>query len=311
MNTVSVLLSAYNGSQYIEQQLESIRNQTCAVDEVVVIDDCSTDTTVDVVDEYIEGHHLENKWRLIRNRNNKGWKRNFIEGIDLTRGDIVFFSDQDDVWALNKIETYKRLLEANDDVNVIGGFEVLWDGNLNQLPLMIKNTSFKRLRLGKSGENYSIQCSGCSMCFRRSYWNKIGNYYVNGQAHDDFFWKMSALDGSFAFLQSSSVLHRITPGVNVSRKKRTYASSIEDLKVSINICQSIEKIVNHNPDFDADTLKIIEHKEKGYQLRLKSFKTKNPFLTIYLASKYKDIFGSKKQVIGDVLLYWNLIRRGR
>ena len=72
---VSVVLSSYNGEQDIIEQLRSIDGQTRQPDEVLICDDCSTDGTVNLVQNYIEKKRLKN-WKLVVNKQNKGWRKN-------------------------------------------------------------------------------------------------------------------------------------------------------------------------------------------------------------------------------------------
>ena len=53
---ISILISSYNGEQYIREQLDSLRKQTRKPDEVIIADDCSTDHTVELAHEYINAH---------------------------------------------------------------------------------------------------------------------------------------------------------------------------------------------------------------------------------------------------------------
>lgn len=104
---VSVVLSSYNGEQDIIEQLRSIDGQTRQPDEVLICDDCSTDGTADLVQNYIEKKRLKN-WKLIVNKKNKGWRKNFIDGILASTGDLIFTSDQDDIWREDKIEIMEK-----------------------------------------------------------------------------------------------------------------------------------------------------------------------------------------------------------
>ena len=75
---ISLLMATFNGEKYIRQQLESILNQACALDEVVIIDDKSDDATVSIVRDFISTHGLNEKWHLYVNKQNCGWKKNFF-----------------------------------------------------------------------------------------------------------------------------------------------------------------------------------------------------------------------------------------
>ena len=103
--SISVLMCTYNGEKYIEEQLISIYEQTYKPDEVLIFDDCSTDSTVYIIRSFIKKYNLEKSWILEINEKNKGYVKNFKNGINKVKGDFIFFSDQDDVWNKNKIQS--------------------------------------------------------------------------------------------------------------------------------------------------------------------------------------------------------------
>ena len=97
---ISVALCTYNGEKYIRQQLDSILSQTMPVDEIVIHDDRSTDSTYEILSWYASQY---SQIKLIRNIQNVGYKKNFEEALRDCNGDYIFFSDQDDVWAMDKV----------------------------------------------------------------------------------------------------------------------------------------------------------------------------------------------------------------
>lgn len=97
---ISVALCTYNGERYIKEQLDSIFSQSISVDEVVICDDCSTDSTCTILDEYVLRY---SQIRLIKNGKNIGFRKNFEKALVECRGDYIFFSDQDDIWAKDKV----------------------------------------------------------------------------------------------------------------------------------------------------------------------------------------------------------------
>lgn len=114
---VSVALCTYNGEHYISEQLQSILSQTRAVDEIVICDDISTDDTVNIVDAVMKWANIP--IRLIVNERNLGCRANFQKAIDLCKGDIIFLSDQDDIWAPDKVERVLNWFESNDEKDVV------------------------------------------------------------------------------------------------------------------------------------------------------------------------------------------------
>ena len=98
----SVAMCTYNGEKYIKEQLQSIINQTMKPDEIVICDDCSKDATVRIINETLK--NWTGLWRLIINEKNLGFQKNFQKAMSLCNGDIIYLSDQDDVWDLKKME---------------------------------------------------------------------------------------------------------------------------------------------------------------------------------------------------------------
>lgn len=111
---VSVALCTYNGQAFIGEQLRSILTQTRPPDEIVVVDDCSTDDTLRLVSNLAKAANMP--LRQYSNATNLGVARNFERAVSLATGDVIFLADQDDVWPTMKIE---RMLPYFDDQTVL------------------------------------------------------------------------------------------------------------------------------------------------------------------------------------------------
>jgi glycosyltransferase involved in cell wall biosynthesis len=100
-NKVSVVLCTYNGSGYLDKQLDSILNQTYAIDEIVIVDDCSTDSTRQILNQYQDKYK---EIKLFINDNNLGSNMSFKYAISLASNNYMALCDQDDIWYNDKIE---------------------------------------------------------------------------------------------------------------------------------------------------------------------------------------------------------------
>lgn len=108
---VSVVMATYNGAEYLHEQLGSIEGQTRAPDELIIVDDCSSDNTRALLQEYAQNR----PWvKLHFNERNLGVNGNFSKALALATGDVVFFSDQDDVWLDRKIELFLTEWDGED-----------------------------------------------------------------------------------------------------------------------------------------------------------------------------------------------------
>jgi len=104
--SVSVVLCTFNGRQYVARQLDSVLRQTHLPDEIVLADDGSSDQTLEIAAEQIASAALPQRPRLtvLDVADCLGVTRNFSRAIEASSSDIVFLSDQDDVWREDKIE---------------------------------------------------------------------------------------------------------------------------------------------------------------------------------------------------------------
>jgi glycosyltransferase involved in cell wall biosynthesis len=112
---IDILLSTYNGEKYIEEQLNSILNQTNTQWKVIIRDDGSSDNTLKIIDDY--ARYYPDKFFLLKdNKGNLGSTLSFSELIQNCSGEYIMLCDQDDVWLNNKVEiTAKEMsnLEMN------------------------------------------------------------------------------------------------------------------------------------------------------------------------------------------------------
>ena len=120
---VSIALTTFNGAPYLKEQLDSYLAQTRIADELVVCDDCSNDDTVPILTAFAEVAPFP--VRIFRNSHNLGFIQNFEQVVSKCVGDIVFLSDQDDVWHPEKIARVEKIFEASSRVRL-----VVHDGDL-------------------------------------------------------------------------------------------------------------------------------------------------------------------------------------
>lgn len=111
---VSVCLAAYNGEKWLRPQLASILHQLDDADEVVIVDDASCDST-----PYIAEELHDPRIRLLRNARNIGVDRSFERAISEARGEIIFLSDQDDLWHENKVAIVLGAFAEAPDVTLV------------------------------------------------------------------------------------------------------------------------------------------------------------------------------------------------
>jgi len=102
---VSIALCTYNGAKYLSEQLDTLVNQTYKAIEIIIVDDCSIDQTVDIVNSYAARYP---QIKVFQNENNLGFTGNFEKAVKLCSGEYIALCDQDDLWDLKKIELQVR-----------------------------------------------------------------------------------------------------------------------------------------------------------------------------------------------------------
>ncbi|MDV7714401.1 glycosyltransferase [Oenococcus oeni] len=130
---ISVVVATYNGEEFIKDQLQSIVNQSVRPDEIVITDDGSSDQTLDILHDFSKNMSDDIKVRIISNNSEHGFVKNFLNGIFNSTGDIVFLSDQDDIWKKNKINEHLSIYKHHSDAVAIHGEIDVVDRNLNIL----------------------------------------------------------------------------------------------------------------------------------------------------------------------------------
>jgi len=107
-------MATYNGERYVAQQITSILDQIGPDDELIISDDASSDSTVDIIDALGDP-----RIRLYRNTTNVGIIRNFDQALRFCQGDTIFLSDQDDIWRHDRIKKTMDIFRKYPSVTLI------------------------------------------------------------------------------------------------------------------------------------------------------------------------------------------------
>ena len=115
---ISIAMAVYNGDKYIEKQLNSIVNQTLTPNEIVITDDSDNDNTYSIIKKIID-NYKNISWNYIKNDSRLGYCKNFFKAIGETTGDIIFLSDQDDIWEIEKIKKMHKCIVNDQSINCL------------------------------------------------------------------------------------------------------------------------------------------------------------------------------------------------
>lgn len=197
----TLVMATYNGEKYIEEQLNSILNQSQLPDEVIIVDDKSTDHTVGLIENFIQSHGLAH-WELRVNQENLGFKENFRYALSLATKEWVFLCDQDDIWECDKIKSMVEVIDGNEEIKLLACSFMLMDANGEQVDITLEkkrsNNNLLRMRVAAGAlvevpfnivakENYA---QGCCMCIKREI---IFDYLKRKEIEVEHDWVMALL----------------------------------------------------------------------------------------------------------------------
>ncbi len=296
----SVVMCTYNGASHIYFQLKTINNQTRKPDEVIIQDDCSTDNTSGIIRKFISDNSLQDSWTLYENKTNLGWKKNFMDALSKTKSDIIFLSDQDDIWDENKIEIMTDIMEKDDKIELLvskhdpfadsTGEKVniyqpdLGEGLVSKVPLYGAFTECRR-----PGCTYALSAKLI----------KYSDLWHEEWPHDQFFWCITMARGTLYSYNEPLVRFRRHEGTNTPSNEKRRAKRASIIQKDL----AIAEMIGSNADvleIDDNSKKKIEIAAEVFAKRISALMSKNPFKVLSLR-KYMDYYPRSKAWVGDLI----------
>ena len=231
----SVALCTYNGSKYIEAQLNSIIQQSVPPSQIIVSDDGSSDDTLDIVESMLS--NCKCRYSILINNTNHGVTSNFKNAIDNCDCPIIFTSDQDDVWLTNKAETILTIFEEHSDARLVFSNGELVDKDLKDLGCSLwKSVGITHSMLYQyNWFQYLLRTNlvtGAAMAFRKDFYDSIETI-PSVWIHDGWLaWAALATNGLYPcsaklFLYRQHVDNAIGAPCNVRGKIEKWLSNFE------------------------------------------------------------------------------------
>lgn len=212
---LSVALGTFNGARYIQQQLTSILEQEVKVHEIIVCDDGSSDSTIQIVNQ-MKALYPDVDWKIVVSQQNRGVLRNFEMSLSLCTGDIIFLSDQDDIWKPQKTREILQFFEKNKNWQVVFTDADLIDDKdqvLTTHSLLDAVGLLPNIALWEAGLNVEIlmkrnRATGATMALHRSFLRNCLPFNTKGPLHDEQIAVIASLMGKLGVITERLISYR-------------------------------------------------------------------------------------------------------
>jgi len=223
---ISIVLTTYNGEKYIEEQLDSIINQSYKNFEILIFDDCSTDGTLDILNMYEKNYSFV---KVVKNKKRLGVIKNFEKGIFFAQGDFIALSDQDDIWEKDKlliqynaIKNFNIPAMVHSDLSIIDSEgKQLFDSFFKKKGYSFPGNKALDILISRSG------VMGNTIMFNKQLKNIILPFFEKIPMHDYYIGVMNEIYGKRITIDIPLVKYRLHTN-NIGNIKKNLFQKLKD-----------------------------------------------------------------------------------
>ena len=303
---VSIAMATYNGAKYLKEQLDSIYAQTYKNFEVIVVDDVSTDNTVQILEKYKQEHGLI----YFVNDTNMGVTKNFEKAISLCKGELIALVDQDDVWLPNKLEVlyenigdYSLIYSNTEVINDNGELQNKTAQSIYPLYGVDSNTGdlYKYIVL----HSFIL---GCATMFKRElvsdlipiyktkrnhdWWLTVCAYNQNGIKYiDDVLFYYRHHDNNYSRGNGKTIFQSISGYFSKQSISSRKEKLLEQYKIVVFLLKT-KKYLNNNDKLFLDDIK---------ESSISTLKTNFHFKAFFISLKYKKVIFLNKNIFIKII----------
>ena len=294
--TISVVITTSNGEKYISEQLDSIVSQKRKADEIVIVDDCSTDSTIATVRGFCDS---TDTIRLHQNESNQGWRKNFHLAIKKSVGDIIVLCDQDDIWYENKLEIVESVFSSHPEIDLlVSEFDELEHGKLKK-----KCRSEQLSPIMPNEKLIHTYYPGCTYAFRRTLFNTIEPFWNDELPHDAQLGIAAKIYHSMYVYQWPLIIYRRHQNNATKRTRPSLDKKISYVNAEYAYFVFANKIIESEtrpiPNIE-NTRRIIEEVRSYIDAR-KELLNNHSFANIMTALGHVKNYYSTKTCLGDIV----------
>lgn len=299
MEKIDILMATYNGEKYLKEQIDSILNQTYTDFNLLISDDCSTDNTFRILEEYTK---KDSRIKIFRNEVNEGVIKNFEKLLQNVTCAYYMLADQDDIWKNDKIEkSVKKIVETNSDL-VFCDLEVV-DNKLN----LIHNSYWKQKGFHKRIIQYNgfnalylnNYVTGCTIIAKSDKFQNILPFPKDTKylIHDYWIALMMSRFGKVDFLNEQLIKYRQHEKNEIGSKRKSDEihefTELRNLFIDVKL-EHFRVFNENNEKFDLEyqklNIKALKYFEKLKNVKFANFSNWGLFFRLYKYENFKYKF---------------------
>ncbi len=310
---ISVVICTYNGEKYIEELMQSILIQSRKADEIIVCDDGSTDSTLVKIYKMLD--EFDGDKKVICNEQRLGVTKNFEKAITNATGDIVFLSDQDDIWFENKIEVMTEIFyKRKDCVLAFSNGQIYENGFKRKTIADLLNVNPAECIKNKSFYLKRAFIPGTTMAVKREYAISIMPF-PKAWIHDGWIAINAQLYGDIVYVKKCLMAYRLhnenTIGMNYSfgDKIKSYLKNLPYLEeVRHNMYNRYRYLYEFQKNRVSDDKYLCELEEcirfwstTGRISKKKKCKSLKTIFNNWITGKYTKYYTGTRGMIRDII----------
>lgn len=201
---ISIAMCTYNGERFLKQQLDSICTQSFKNFELIIVDDVSSDGTVDIINAYAK---KDSRIKFYINKNNLGFKKNFEKAISLCSANYIALSDQDDIWKPHKLRLF---ISQIGEHSLIYSDAILIDQYSNELNEELVRSKKRHLVQGNCNKAFILDncVSGNTLMFKKEIIENIIPIPDNISYHDIWIAFIASTYGTIIYTDEAMTYYR-------------------------------------------------------------------------------------------------------
>jgi glycosyltransferase involved in cell wall biosynthesis len=326
MESISVALCTYNGEEFLPKQLDSIKQQTKPIHELVVCDDGSRDATIEILEKFRQS--VSFPVVIHQNSSNLGSNKNFEQCLQKCSGEIIFLCDQDDVWMSNKVEIMTAYFQAHSNQDAVFSNAQIID----QRGLKTGNTSFNQIEFNQlaqakwiSGGSFEILLkgyvvTGATMAIRKRCLPNLLPVpeIIPELIHDGWMALMLAINNQIGFIAEPLIQYREHESQQVGLKAKNQRVSLLDrftrtrndklmrIQKKHTDAKALYQYIHALPNVPIDVIHKLQHRFEFYAMRAQLPSNRLlrivPIYKFAIAGAYKNLEGGKwwRPILGDL-----------